>query len=230
MNLFIMTKHLNIDIDSITLDHKFSTENLFINFRNKLTCLENEVSDVYTQKVEKHYRETRLLSEAKMQLNCNQDKLRYLTEKLDQDRHTLQTENERLDATNNECKMLEVEKENLSDMVAKSKEELDQVSRDKKELLKKLKKEIKSFQAGVNMYERFMQIVMKIKYEDLSVLVEVTMENSNNHKNYSVVFKEDKNDFRRITPSNQLIVKAGALYNQNKDVQGLLAFIYHMDE
>lgn len=56
--------------------------------------------------------------------------------------------------------------------------------------LKKLKRDIKSFKAGVGMYEEYLQLNMNIELqENNSVLINLAL------KKYNVVLEENDNDF-----------------------------------
>lgn len=65
---------------------------------------------------------------------------------------------------------------------------------EKKEKIKKLRKEINLFKSGMKMYEQFLQLTISISCKDNML---ITIKNLKNNPNFTIVFEENDNDFRR---------------------------------
>lgn len=64
-------------------------------------------------------------------------------------------------------------------------------------MLKKFKKEFKTFKTGVNIYEQFLQLSMNIKNEGQNKVINLGLRNLNIHTNYNVIFEEHDDYFKR---------------------------------
>lgn len=65
---------------------------------------------------------------------------------------------------------------------------------EKKEKIKKLKKEINCFKNGVKTYEQFLQLNLSVSGQNKTL---ITMKNLKNNPDFTVVFEENDNDFNR---------------------------------
>jgi len=65
---------------------------------------------------------------------------------------------------------------------------------EKKESIKKVKREINAFITGVNKYEQFLKLSMNINNEELNAVINVIMKNSNDSTNYNIILEETGDD------------------------------------
>ncbi|XP_025412337.1 uncharacterized protein LOC112684847 [Sipha flava] len=221
-----MERYYNIDIDKLISDHKLSYENECENVTNQLKQLYNNRIKLYAQKIDENYKISKQLSDVNTKISEGRNKNRFLTEKIKSEQDIVQAEFNRSESINNECRLLEAEEDKLKDMIDTSKGQLTKILKEKKGLVKKIKREINSFKSGVNMYEKFLQLSMSIENHESNSIIKIIMKN--NPLYYNIILEENDNDFKliNIIPHNQHIGKAVALYNQNKDIQGLLAYLY----
>jgi len=214
-------------------DYKLSFKTENDNFIKEINRLSNERLKEYEEKVKAHKIMLKQLSDVKGEIIDNRKKLHDLTNKVEHEQEILQSEGSRLETIDNECRLLEMEETKLKNTMNDTKRELNRTLEEKKRSIKKIKKEIKAFKTGVNIYERYLQLSMNISNEGLNaVIITVTIRNLRKATNYNVILKETDKHFEliEITPHSQSSVKAALLYNQNKDIQGLLAFLYKMED
>ncbi|KAL4097045.1 hypothetical protein QTP88_021883 [Uroleucon formosanum] len=223
-----MTRYFNIDIDNIITDYELAYQNSKENFIDEIKQTNDNILKVYTQDIDEYSKTLKNLSDVNNKINKSRDTLQHISDKVKCEQQILQTENDRLESINNECNNLGVTEIELNDVINKTKEQLTQVYKEKKASIKKLKREINSFRTGVNMYERFLMLNMNIEINEVNTIINITIKNVKNHSDYKVVFEENDNNFKLIDiiPRSQTVMKAATLYNQNKDIQGLLAFLY----
>lgn len=223
-----MTKYFNVDIDNIITDYELVYQNAKENFIDEIKRTDDNILKVYTQDIEEYSKTLKNLSDVNNKISKSRDTLQHISDKVKCEQQILQTENDRLESINNECNSLGVTEIELNDVINKTKEQLAQVYKEKKTSLKRLKREINSFRTGVNMYERFLQLNMNIESNEINTIINITMKNVKNHSDYKVILEENDNNFKLIDiiPRSQSVMKAATLYDQNKDIQGLLAFLY----
>ncbi|NP_001191917.1 uncharacterized protein LOC100534630 isoform 1 [Acyrthosiphon pisum] len=229
MTTSTMTKHFNVDIDNIITDYELAYQHAKESFIDEIKRTDENILKVYTQDIDEYSKTLKNLSDVNNKISKSRDTLQQISEKVKCEQQILQTENDRLESINNECNSLGVTEIELNDVINKTKEQLTQVYKEKKTSLKKLKREINSFRAGVNMYERFLQLNTNVESNGINTLINITMKNVKNHSDYKVIFyEENDNNFKLIdiTPRSQTVMKAATLYDQNQDIQGLLAFLY----
>ncbi|XP_022165732.1 uncharacterized protein LOC111030511 [Myzus persicae] len=224
-----MTRYFNVDIDNIITDYELAHQNSKENFINKIKRSHDDILKVYTQDIDEYNKTLKNLSDVNNKISKSRDTLQHISDKVKCEQQILQTENDRLESINNECSTLGVTEIELNDEINKTKEQLTHVYKEKKASLKKLKREINSFRTGVNMYERFLQLNMNIECNEITTVINITMKNVKKNSGYQVIFEENDNNFKLIDiiPRSQTIMKAATLYDQNKDIQGLLAFLYY---
>lgn len=224
-----MTRYFNVDIDNIITDYELAYQNSKENFINKIKRSHDDILKVYTQDIDEYNKTLKNLSDVNNKISKSRDTLQHISDKVKCEQQILQTENDRLESINNECSTLGVTEIELNDEINKTKEQLTHVYKEKKASLKKLKREINSFRTGVNMYERFLQLNMNIECNEITTVINITMKNVKKNSGYQVIFEENDNNFKLIDiiPRSQTIMKAATLYDQNKDIQGLLAFLYY---
>ncbi|XP_025194598.1 uncharacterized protein LOC112594158 [Melanaphis sacchari] len=227
-----MTKYFNVDIDNIITDYELSYQNTMENFIDEIKRNNDNILKVYTQNIEEYSKTLKNISDINNKIDKSRNTLQHISDKVKCEQQILQTENDRLESINNECNNLEVTEIELNDVLNKTKEQLNKVYKEKKASIKKLKREINSFRIGVNMFERFLQLSMNIENNEKNAVIYITMKNLNNPSDYKIVFEENDNNFKLIDiiPRSQAVMKAATLYNKNKDVQGLLAFLYNTKE
>ncbi|XP_060864906.1 arginyl-tRNA--protein transferase 1-like [Metopolophium dirhodum] len=223
-----MTKYFNVDIDNIITDYELAYQNAKENFIDEIKRTDDNILKVYTQDIDEYSKTLKNLSDVNNKISKGRDTLQHISDKVKCEQQILQTESDRLESINNECNSLGATEIELNDVINKTKEQLTQVYKEKKTSLKKLKREINSFRTGVNMYERFLQLNMNIESNEINTIINITMKNVKNHSDYKVIFEENENNFKLIDiiPRSQTVMKAATLYDQNKDIQGLLAFLY----
>lgn len=224
-----MTRYFNVDIDNIITDYELAYQNSKENFINKIKRSHDDILKVYTRDIDEYNKTLKNLSDVNNKISKSRDTLQHISDKVKCEQQILQTENDRLESINNECSTLGVTEIELNDEINKTKEQLTHVYKEKKASLKKLKREINSFRTGVNMYERFLQLNMNIECNEITTVINITMKNVKKNSGYQVIFEENDNNFKLIDiiPRSQTIMKAATLYDQNKDIQGLLAFLYY---
>ncbi|KAE9541207.1 hypothetical protein AGLY_004452 [Aphis glycines] len=227
-----MTRYFNIDIDNIITDYELSYQNTMENFIDEIKRNNDNILKVYTQKIDEYNQTLKNLSDVNNKIDKSRNTLQHIAEKVKCEQQILQTENDRLESISNECNSLRITEIELDDVINKTKMQLNQVYKEKKASIKKLKREINSFRIGVNMYERFLQLSMNVESNEKNSIIHLTMKNVNNLSDYKIVFEENDNNFKLIdiTPRSQSVMKAATLYNKNKDIQGLLAFLYNTKE
>lgn len=69
-----------------------------------------------------------MVQEVKKNVQLKREKLKFILEKVESDQQSLQTENERYKAAVEKYELLKIEKEELSNLIAQRKEELNLVS------------------------------------------------------------------------------------------------------
>ncbi|CAI6366951.1 unnamed protein product [Macrosiphum euphorbiae] len=223
-----MTKYFKGNIDDICNEYKLAYQHAKESFVDEIKRTDENILKVYTQDIEEYSKTLKNLSDVNNKISKSRDTLQHISDKVKCEQQILQTENDRLESINNECHSLGATEIELNDVINKTKEQLTQVYKEKKTSLKKLKREINSFKAGVNMYERFLQLNMNIKTNGTNTLIETTMKNVKNHSDYKVTFfEENENNFHLIdiNPRSPTVMKAAKLYDQTQDIQGLLAFL-----
>lgn len=227
-----MSKYFNVDVDNIITDYELACQNTKENFIDEIKRNNDNILKEYTQTTDEYTKILKSLSDVNNKITKSQDILQHISDKVKYEQQILQTENDRLESINNECNSLGITEMELNDEINKTKVQLTEVYKEKKSSIKKLKREINSFRTGVNMYERFLQLSMNIESNEKNDVINITMKNLNNHSDYKVVFEENDNNFKLIDiiPHSQTFMKAATLYNQNKDIQGLLAFLYNTKE
>ncbi|CAH1724666.1 unnamed protein product [Aphis gossypii] len=227
-----MTRYFNTDIDNIITDYELSYQNTMENFIDEIKRNNDNILKVYTQKIDEYSQTLKNLSDVNNKIDKSRNTLQHIADKVKCEQQILQTENDRLESISNECNSLRITEIELDDVINKTKMQLNQVYKEKKASIKKLKREINSFRIGVNMYERFLQLSMNVESNEKNSIIHLTMKNVNNLSDYKIVFEENDNNFKLIdiTPRSQTVMKAATLYNKNKDIQGLLAFLYNTKE
>lgn len=227
-----MTRYFNIDIDNIITDYELSYQNTMENFIDEIKRNNDNILKVYSQKIDEYNKTLKNLSDINNKIDKSRNTLQHITDKVKCEQQIIQKENDRLESISNECNSLRITEIELEDVINKTKMQLNQVYKEKKASIKKLKREINSFRIGVNMYERFLQLSMNVESNEKNSIIHLTMKNVNNHSDYKIVFEENDNNFKLIdiTPRSQTVMKAATLYNKNKDIQGLLAFLYNTKE
>ncbi|XP_050057803.1 reticulocyte-binding protein homolog 1-like [Aphis gossypii] len=227
-----MTRYFNTDIDNIITDYELSYQNTMENFIDEIKRNNDNILKVYTQKIDEYSQTLKNLSDVNNKIDKSRNTLQHIADKVKCEQQILQTENDRLESISNECNSLRITEIELDDVINKTKMQLNQVYKEKKASIKKLKREINSFRIGVNMYERFLQLSMNVESNEKNSIIHLTMKNANNLSDYKIVFEENDNNFKLIdiTPRSQTVMKAATLYNKNKDIQGLLAFLYNTKE
>lgn len=68
---------------------------------------------------------------------------------------------------------------------------------EKKAKIKKHKRDIKTFESGVNMYKTFLQMDLNIENQENNDIINITLKNLNTHKNYNIVLEENDKIFKR---------------------------------
>uniref|UniRef100_A0A2S2NEH1 Kinetochore protein SPC25 n=1 Tax=Schizaphis graminum TaxID=13262 RepID=A0A2S2NEH1_SCHGA len=227
-----MTRYFNVDIDNIITDYELAYKNTMENFIDEIKRNNDDILKIYTQNMDEYSKKLKNLSDVNNKIDKSRNTLQHIADKVKCEQQILQTENDRLESISNDCNSLRDTEIELNDVINKTKIQLNQVYKEKKSSIKKLKREINSFRIGVNMYERFLQLSMNIESNEKNAVIYITMKNLNNHSDYKIVFEENDNNFKLIdiTPRSQVVLKAATLYNKNKDIQGLLAFLYYTKE
>ncbi|XP_060852957.1 uncharacterized protein LOC132930872 [Rhopalosiphum padi] len=227
-----MTRYFNVDIDNIIIDYELAYKNTMENFIDEIKRNNDDILKIYTQNMDEYSKKLKNLSDVNNKIDKSRNTLQHIADKVKCEQQILQTENDRLESISDECNSLRDTEIELNDVINKTKIQLNQVYKEKKSSIKKLKREINSFRIGVNMYERFLQLSMNIESNEKNAVIYITINNLNNHSDHKIVFEENDNNFKLIdiTPRSQTVLKAAALYNKNKDIQGLLAFLYYTKE
>ncbi|XP_026806403.1 uncharacterized protein LOC113549345 [Rhopalosiphum maidis] len=227
-----MTRYFNVDIDNIITDYELAYKNAMENFIDEIKRNNDDILKIYTQNMDEYSKKLKNLSDVNNKIDKSRNTLQHIADKVKCEQQILQTENDRLESINDECNSLKDTEIELNDVINKTKIQLNQVYKEKKSSIKKLKREINSFRIGVNMYERFLQLSMNIESNEKNAVIYIIMKNLKIHSDYKIVFEENDNNFKLIdiTPCSQAVLKAATLYNKNKDIQGLLAFLYYTKE